>query len=76
VAVKQASIRLNIGITSVRNEEFFGVRFYCALLKLHVSAPFGGHLHVVRKYKKISKVVTIYSTDPLIGMYKVNIVVR
>jgi hypothetical protein len=57
--------QLNIGITSVLNRIFFGARFYCALLTLHVSAPFGGHLQVVRKHKKISKVVTIYSTDPL-----------
>jgi hypothetical protein len=40
-------------------------RFYCALLTLHVSAPFSGHLQVVRKHKNISKAVTIYSTDPL-----------
>jgi hypothetical protein len=26
---------------------FFGARFYYALLTLHVSAPFGGHLQVV-----------------------------
>jgi hypothetical protein len=36
-------VKLNIGITSVRNKVF-----YCALLTLHVSAPFGGHLKVVR----------------------------
>jgi hypothetical protein len=34
--------QLNIGITSVRNKVFFGARFYCALLTLQVSAPFGG----------------------------------
>jgi hypothetical protein len=45
--------QLNIGITSVRNRVFFGARFYCVLLTLHVSAPFGGHLQVVRKHKKI-----------------------
>jgi hypothetical protein len=44
--------QLNIGITSVRNKVFFGARFYCPLLTLHVSAPFGGHLQVVRKHKK------------------------
>jgi hypothetical protein len=44
--------QLNIGITSVRNKVFFSARFYCALLALHVSAPFGGHLQVVRKHKK------------------------
>jgi hypothetical protein len=55
----------NIGITSVRNT-VFSARFYCALITLHVSAPFGGHLQVVHKHKKyIFKVVTIYSTDPL-----------
>jgi hypothetical protein len=43
----------NIGITSVRNKVFFGARFYCALLTLHVSAPFAGHLQVVRKHKNI-----------------------
>jgi hypothetical protein len=31
---------------------FFSARFYCALLTLHVSAPFSGHLQVVRKHKK------------------------
>jgi hypothetical protein len=40
-----------IGITSVRNKVFFGARFYCALLTLHVSALFDGHLHVVCKHK-------------------------
>jgi hypothetical protein len=48
---------LNVGITSIRNKIFFGARFYCALLTLHVSAPFGGHLQVVRKHKIL---VTIY----------------
>jgi hypothetical protein len=43
---------LNIGITSVRNKVFCGDRFYCALLTLHVSVQFGGHLQVVRKHKK------------------------
>jgi hypothetical protein len=43
---------LNIGITSVSNKVFFGARFYCALLTLHVSVSFGGHLQVVRKHKK------------------------
>jgi hypothetical protein len=55
---------LNIGITSVCNKVFFSAKFYCALLTLHVSAPFGGRLQVVRKHN-ISKVVTIYSRDPL-----------
>jgi hypothetical protein len=31
----------------------FSARLYCALIPLHVSAPFGGHLQVVRKHKKI-----------------------
>jgi hypothetical protein len=44
--------QLNIGITSVRNKVFFGARFYCSLLTLHVSAPFGGHLQAVPKHKK------------------------
>jgi hypothetical protein len=39
--------QLNIAITSVSNKVFFGARFYFALLTLHVSAPFGGHLQVV-----------------------------
>jgi hypothetical protein len=60
----KGALELNIGITSVRNKVFFGARFYCALLTLHVSAPFDGHLQVVHKHK-IFKVVTIYSTDPL-----------
>jgi hypothetical protein len=30
-------------------QSIFGARFYCALLTIHVSAPFGGHLQVVRK---------------------------
>jgi hypothetical protein len=38
--------------TFVRNKVFFGARFYCALLTLHVSATFGGHLQVVHKHKK------------------------
>jgi hypothetical protein len=47
-------------------QSIFSARFYCALLTLHVSAPFGGHLQVARKHKKIYKAVTtIYSTDPL-----------
>jgi hypothetical protein len=33
-------------------QSIFSARFYCALLTLHVSAPFGGHLQVVRKHKK------------------------
>jgi energy-converting hydrogenase Eha subunit H len=37
----------NIGITSVRNKVFFSARFYYALITLHVSTPFGGHLQVV-----------------------------
>jgi hypothetical protein len=30
-------------------QSIFSARFYCALLTLHVSAPFSGHLQVVRK---------------------------
>jgi hypothetical protein len=33
-------------------QSILSARFYCALLTLHVSAPFGGHLQVVRKHKK------------------------
>jgi hypothetical protein len=47
--------QLNIGITSVRNKVFFGATFYCALLTLHVSAPFGGHPQVVSKHKKYQR---------------------
>jgi hypothetical protein len=32
--------------------QYFSARFYCALITLHVSSPFGGHLQVVHKYKK------------------------
>jgi hypothetical protein len=39
--------QLNIGITSVSNKIFLVLDFYCALLTLHLSAPFGGHLQVV-----------------------------
>jgi hypothetical protein len=59
--------QLNVGITSVSNKVFFGAKFYCALLTLHVSAPFGGHLQVVRRHKKKSTVIIIYSMDPLSG---------
>jgi hypothetical protein len=55
--------QLNIGITSVRNKIFFGARFYCALLTLYVSAPFGGHLQVVRKHKKSNIYIYIYVTN-------------
>jgi hypothetical protein len=41
----------------------FGARFYCAL-KLHVSAPIGGHLQVLCD-KIYSKVATFMSTDLL-----------
>jgi hypothetical protein len=68
---------LNIGITSVRNQEFFSARFYCALLTLHVfSAPFGGHLQVVRKHKKYLRQSLYIQRIRWVGMYKVNIVVR
>jgi hypothetical protein len=32
-------------------QSVFSAKFYCALLTLHVSALFGGHLQVVRKHK-------------------------
>jgi hypothetical protein len=41
---------VRVSINSVRNTVFFSARFYCALLTLHVSAPFGGHLQVVHKH--------------------------
>jgi hypothetical protein len=47
--------QLNTGRTSVRNKVFFSARFYCALLTLHVSAPFGGHLQVVRKHTRMRR---------------------
>jgi hypothetical protein len=54
----------------------FSARFNCALITLHVSAPFGGHLQLVHKHKKyIFKVVTIYLTDPLSRHVYANIVV-
>jgi hypothetical protein len=37
----------------LKQQSNFSARFYCALLTLHVSAPFGGHLQVVRKHKII-----------------------
>jgi hypothetical protein len=33
-------------------QSIFSARFYCALLTLHLSAPFGGHPQEVRKRKK------------------------
>jgi hypothetical protein len=33
-------------------QSIFSARFCCALLTLHVLAPFGGHLQVVCKHKK------------------------
>jgi hypothetical protein len=44
----------------------FGARFYCALT-LHVLAPIGGHLQVLRD-KIYSKVATFMSTDPYGGL--------
>jgi hypothetical protein len=41
-----ARVSMKYWKTSVRNTVFFSARFYCALLTLHVSAPFGGHLHL------------------------------
>jgi hypothetical protein len=41
----------------------FGARLYCALT-LHVSAPIGGHLHVLCD-KIYSRVDPFMSTDPL-----------
>jgi hypothetical protein len=48
-----ARVSIKYWKTSVRNTVFFSARFYCALLTLHVSAPFGGHLQVVHKHKNI-----------------------
>jgi hypothetical protein len=50
--VKQPVARVSIKYwkISVRNKVFFSARFYCALLTLHVSAPFSGHPQVVRKH--------------------------
>jgi hypothetical protein len=67
---------LNIGITSVRNKVFFSARFYCALLTLDVSAPFGGHPQVVRKHKNYLRQSLYIQRIRWVGMYKVNIVVR
>jgi hypothetical protein len=52
--------QLNTGRTSVRKKVFFSARFYCELLTLHVSAPFSGHLQVVRKHKKIYPTQSLY----------------
>jgi hypothetical protein len=35
--------------------QYFSARFYCALITLHVSAPFGGHFQVVHKHKKYTQ---------------------
>jgi hypothetical protein len=48
-----ARVSIKYWKTSVCNTVFFSARFYCALHTLHVSAPFGGHLQVVHKHKKI-----------------------
>jgi hypothetical protein len=53
--------QLNTGRTSIRNKVFFSARFYCALLTLHVSAPFGGHLQEVRKHKKYPRQSYIFN---------------
>jgi hypothetical protein len=50
-------------------------RIYCALLPLHVLAPFGGHLQVVRKHKKYLRQSLHIQQTCWVGMYKVNIVV-
>jgi hypothetical protein len=54
INVEKTKYMLYIGITSVRNKVFFSPGFYFAFLTLHVSAPFGGHLQMVRKHKKYS----------------------
>jgi hypothetical protein len=36
-----------------KQQSIFSAIFYCALLTLHVSAPFGDHLRVVHKRKNI-----------------------
>jgi hypothetical protein len=45
-----ARVLINILKTSVRNKFIV----YCVLPTLHVSAPIGGHLQVIHKYKNIS----------------------
>jgi hypothetical protein len=43
---------------------FYGARFYCSLLTLHVSAPCGGHLQVVRKYNRQATLAAHTSKPP------------
>jgi hypothetical protein len=47
-----ARVSIKYWKTSVRNTVLFSARFYCALITLHVSAPFGGYLQMVHKHKK------------------------
>jgi hypothetical protein len=47
-----------ISINIYRNDKC-RCSFYCALFTLHVSAPIGGHLHVICNTKN-SKAVTVY----------------
>jgi hypothetical protein len=56
-------------------QSIFSARFYYALLTLHVSAPFGGHLQVVRKHKIYVRQSLYIQRIRWVGMYKVNIVV-
>jgi hypothetical protein len=56
--------QLNIGITSVRNKVFFGARFYCERLTTCFGPVWRPSLGGSQT-QKISKAVTIYSTDPL-----------
>jgi hypothetical protein len=55
-----ARVSIKYWKTSVRNTVFFSARFYCALLTLHVSAPFGSHLQVVHKHKKYNHDICLY----------------
>jgi hypothetical protein len=68
-------VLLNIGITSVHNNVFFVLEFI-----VHFSHyMFRPRLAAIFRWfanTKLTKAVTIYSTDPLSRYVKVNIVVR
>jgi hypothetical protein len=45
--------------------------FYCALFTLHVSAPIGGHLHVVCNTKIRRQLVTVYVNGSVASVKKI-----
>jgi hypothetical protein len=59
-----ARVSIKYWKTSVRNTVFLVLDFivhlfYCALITLHVSAPFGGHLQVFTNTKNIKNKIKI-----------------